>query len=200
MKFMKHVPNLLSALRIPLSIALLFLTGRPWVFLAVYLVNGATDVFDGRIARRFHAESALGSKLDAVGDSMLFGTAAICMIFLADLTMRLPVAMYLAVLGPGVAYKIANVFVTRVRFKQWNMMHTLLNRSVFVALYFYVPVFLLLREVNFGMVLAISALICVACFEETVTLLRLEEYDVNCRGIVGEKVAEKVAAGRGRAA
>jgi len=195
MKFIRHVPNILSVLRIFLSVALLFLTDREFIplFVAVYLLNGMTDVFDGKIARRYHVESALGSKLDAVGDSMLFGSALICMIFLADLTMRLPVISYLAVLAPGVVYKIANVFVTRVRFKQWNMMHTLLNRTVFVALYFYVPVFLLLGEVNFGMVLAISALICVACFEETVTLLRLEEYDVNCKGIVGEKVAEKLA-------
>jgi len=194
MKIMKHVPNMLSGLRIPLSIALLFLTTpqRLPLFVAVYLVNGLTDVLDGRIARRFHVESALGSKLDAVGDSLLFGAAAICMIFLADLTMRLPMVTYLAVLGPGVVYKIANVFVTRVRFKQWNMMHTTLNKTVFVTLYFYVPVFLLLGEVNFGMVLAISALICVACLEETVTLLRLEEYDVNCKGIVGEKVAERL--------
>jgi len=194
MKLMKHVPNLLSALRIPLSVALLFLTGRPWVFLAVYLVNGATDVFDGKLARRFQVESSLGSKLDAVGDSMLFGAAAVCMIFLADLEVEL--FKCLAVLSVGVVYKIANVFVTRVRFKQWNMMHTTLNRSVFVALYFYVPVFLLLGEVNFRMVLAISVLICVACLEETVTLLRLTEYDVNCRGVVGEKVAAKVRRGR----
>ena len=190
MKILKHVPNILSALRIILSIVLLFLTAKPWVFLVVYLINGATDVFDGRIARRFHAESSLGSKLDAVGDSMLFGAAAICMIFLADLDVEL--VRCLAVLGPAVLYKIANVFVTRARFKQWNMMHTTLNKTVFVTLYFYVPVFLLLREVNFAMVLAISVLICVACFEETVTLLRLEEYDVNCKGILGEKVAEKV--------
>ncbi|MDR2687467.1 MAG: CDP-alcohol phosphatidyltransferase family protein [Oscillospiraceae bacterium] len=195
MKLMKHVPNILSALRILLSVSLLFLTApaRIPVFVAVYLFNGLTDVLDGKIARRFHAESALGSKLDAVGDSMLFGAAAVCMIFLADLKLWLPVSGYLAVLAPGVAYKIANVFVTRARFGQWNMMHTILNRAVFVTLYFYVPVFLLLGEVHFGMVLAISALICLACFEETVTLLRLDEYDVNCKGVVGEKVAEKLA-------
>ncbi|MCL1951265.1 MAG: CDP-alcohol phosphatidyltransferase family protein [Oscillospiraceae bacterium] len=198
MKLMKHVPNILSALRILLSVALLFLTTpeRIPAFVAVYLVNGMTDVLDGKIARRFHVESTLGSKLDAIGDSMLFGAALICMIFLAHLKMRQPVPSYLAVLAPGVAYKLANVVVTRVRFKQWNMMHTILNRAVFVTLYFYVPVFLLLGEVHFGMVLAISVLICLACFEETVTLLRLEEYDVNCKGIVGEKVAEKLASMR----
>ena len=191
MKLIKQVPNMLSALRIVLSVVLLFLTGKPWVFLVVYLVNGATDVFDGKIARRFDAVSDLGSKLDAVGDSLLFGSAAICMVFLADLEVEL--FRCLLVLSFGVVYKIANVFVTRRRFGEWNMMHTTLNKTVFVTLYFYVPIFLLLGEVSFPMVAAISALICLACFEETVTLMRLEEYDVNCKGVVGEKVAEKVA-------
>jgi len=190
MKIIKHVPNTLSGLRIILSVVLLFLTGRPWIFLAVYLVNGATDVLDGEIARHFKVESSLGSKLDAVGDSMLFGSALICMVFLADL--KIDVLKCLTVLSFGVVYKIANVFVTRVRFKQWNMMHTILNKTVFVTLYFYVPIFLLLGEVNFRMVLAISVLICLACAEETVTLMRLEEYDVNCKGVVGEKVAKKL--------
>jgi len=190
MKIMKHVPNTLSGLRIILSMILLFLTGRPWVFLVVYLLNGATDVFDGRIARRFHVESDLGSKLDAVGDSMLFASALICMAFLADLEIEL--FKCLAVLSFGVVYKVANVFVTRVRFKQWNMMHTLMNKTVFVTLYFYVPIFLLLGEINFRMVFAITVLICLACFEETVTLLHMDEYDVNCKGVVGARVAEKL--------
>jgi len=189
-KIIKHVPNALSGLRIILSIVLLFLVGRPWIFLVVYLINGATDVFDGQIARHFKVESSLGSKLDAVGDSMLFGSALICMVFLADL--KVDLLKCLAVLSFGVVYKIANVFVTRVRFKQWNMMHTLMNKTVFVTLYFYVPIFLILGEVNFQMVLAITVLICLACAEETVTLLRLEEYDVNCKGIVGERLAEKL--------
>ena len=190
MKILKHVPNILSALRIILSIVLLFLTAKPWVFLVVYLINGATDVFDGKIARRFDAVSDLGSKLDAVGDSLLFGSAAVCMIFLADL--RVEIAKCMIVLSFGIAYKLANVVVTRVRFGQWNMMHTTLNKTVFVSLFFVVPVFLLLGEINFLLVAAISVIMCVACLEETVTLMKLEEYDVNCKGILGEKVAEKV--------
>ena len=194
MKLIKQVPNMLSALRIILSVALLFLTGKPWVFLVVYLINGATDVFDGRIARRFDAVSDLGSKLDAVGDSLLFGSAAICMVFLADL--KVEAAKCLFVLSFGVVYKLANVAVTRVRFGQWNMMHTTLNKTVFVSLFFCVPIFLLLGEINFRMVIAISVIMCAACFEETVTLMKLEEYDVNCKGVLGEKVAEKVAGRR----
>ena len=190
MKILKQVPNMLSVLRIILSVVLLFLTGKPWVFLIVYLINGATDVFDGKIARRFDAVSSLGSKLDAVGDSLLFGSAAICMFFLADLKVE-PLKCAI-VLSFGVVYKLANVAVTRVRFGQWNMMHTTLNKTVFVSLFFCVPIFLLLGEIDFRIVAAVSVIMCVACLEETITLMKLEEYDVNCKGILGEKVAEKV--------
>ena len=191
----KHVPNILSIMRIFLSIALLFLTAKPlqWLFVAVYLLNGATDVFDGKIARRFNAVSSLGSKLDAVGDTMLFVCAAVAVLFLADLNVvKSELLKSVFVLSFGVVYKVANVFVTRARFGQWNMMHTLMNKSVFVALYFYVPIFLLLSEINFPMIAAISVLICVACLEETITLMKLEEYDVDCKGILGEKLAAKL--------
>ena len=191
----KHIPNLLSVMRIFLSIALLFLTTENlrWLFVVIYLLNGATDVFDGKIARRFDAVSSLGSKLDAVGDTMLFVCAAVGMLFLAKLdVVKAELLKSVFVLSFGVIYKVANVFVTRVRFKQWNMMHTLMNKAVFVTLYFYVPIFLLLNEINFPMVAAISVLICLACLEETVTLMKLDEYDVDCKGIFGEKLAAKL--------
>lgn len=189
MKLVKHIPNALSALRIALAVSLLFLAQRPWLFTAVYLVCGLTDVFDGKIARRYHVESSLGSKLDAVGDSLLFGTAAISVLYLAKLDVQ--VFRCLAVLSVAVAYKLANVAVTRFRFGEWNMMHTLLNKVTFVTLFFCVPVFLLIEEINFWMVLGISAVMCLACLEETVTLVKLEDYDVNCKGILGEKLAAR---------
>ncbi len=191
MKIVKHVPNTLSALRIVLSVALLYLVKWPWVFTAVYLVNGLTDVLDGKIARRFHVESKIGSVLDAIGDSLLFACAAISLFFLAEPKLRFNYALCLSVLGVAVAYKVANVFVTYARFKQFNMMHTLMNKSVFVSFFFFVPVFLILQEINFWMILAISILICLACLEETVTLFKLKEYNVNCKGVLAEKLLHR---------
>ena len=193
MKLVKHIPNALSIARIFLSLSLLLLTGRPWVFAAVYLLIGATDFFDGRIARRYNAESKLGSKLDAVGDSMLFGCAVISLLFLADL--RVDAQKCLLTLSFAIIYKLANVVLTHHRFGQWNMMHTLMNKAVFATLYFYVPVFLLRGEINYHMILAITVLICLACFEETITLCKLEEYDVDCHGILGERVLRLMARG-----
>jgi len=83
--------------------------------------------------------------------------------------------------------------VTRARFGEWNMMHTTFNRYVFVGVYFLVPVFFVLREINFWLILGFSAAICLACFEETVTLFKLETYDVGNKGVIGEKLQEKAA-------
>ena len=189
MKLMKHIPNTLSALRIALAVGLLFLAHRPWLFTAVYLVCGLTDVFDGKIARRYHVESNLGSKLDAVGDSLLFGTAAISVFYLAGLEIEL--LRCVLVLSVAVAYKLANVAVTRFLFGEWNMMHTLMNKATFVTLFFCVPVFLLIEEINFWVVVGISAIICLACLEETVTLVKLKDYNVDCKGILAEKITAR---------
>lgn len=190
-RLVKYIPNALSVLRILLSVYLLFIARQPLLFTVIYLIIGATDVFDGKIARRFHVTSELGSKLDAVGDSMLFGAGLVCMLFLADLRKDSWLKCLISLL-PAIAYKLANVAVTHARFGEWNMMHTHLNRSVFVGVYFLVPVFLLMGELNFGIVLGFSIAICLACFEETVTLARMETYDVNHRGIVGEKIEAKL--------
>jgi len=84
-KLVKYIPNALSILRIVLSACLLLLAKpeQRWLFVAVYLIIGLTDVYDGKIARRYNVVSALGSKLDAWGDSMLFGAGFVCLFFLA---------------------------------------------------------------------------------------------------------------------
>jgi len=197
MKLMKHVPNALSILRVFLTIGLLFLAywDYRWAFIVVYLIAGATDVFDGRIARQFKVESSLGSKLDAIGDSMLFGAAALSVLVLARLQVEpYNAAWALITLAPAVIYKLANVAVTKVRFGEWNMMHTLFNRTVFVSLFFCVPVFMYQRAINYWVILGISVAICLACFEETVTLLKMQEYSVNHNGLLGQKLLGKRAA------
>ncbi|MDR1512577.1 MAG: CDP-alcohol phosphatidyltransferase family protein, partial [Propionibacteriaceae bacterium] len=61
------MPNALVIIRILLAPVLPFLTDHRWVFLAVYLFCYLTDVLDGWIARRFHAATVLGSRLDSAG-------------------------------------------------------------------------------------------------------------------------------------
>ena len=60
------IPNLLSVIRIALIpvFAVMYLNGNQLLAIAILAVSGLTDLFDGKIARRFNQVSALGKILD----------------------------------------------------------------------------------------------------------------------------------------
>lgn len=190
----KHVPNILSGTRCVLPFALLLLAKDPWAFTAVYIICGLTDFFDGKIARRYHVESNLGAKLEAIGDSVLFGGAFLSIIFFAEIDFggRMDLLRKAIPLGVAILYKLTNVALTHRRFDQWNMMHTRLNKTVFASLFFVAPVVIFMRELNLWLVVAITAAMVVACLEETITLYKIEEYDVDYRGVWTDAIAKKI--------
>ena len=70
---LKHLPNTLSVVRIPASLALLILfspqsDSRIWVSIIISLFIMLTDIIDGRIARQVGVTSKLGYLLDGLGD------------------------------------------------------------------------------------------------------------------------------------
>jgi len=190
----KHVPNTLSGLRCILSISLLFLGKEPIIFTIVYVIAGITDFLDGKIARKYNVESALGAKLEAIGDSLLFGGAFFCILFFADIKFGTGWQLLVKIVPLVIAilYKLANVAVTHKRFDQWNMMHTKLNKSVFGSLFFVAPVIMFMGEFNFWIVFVVSAAMFLACLEETITLFKIDEYDVDYPGIWTETITKKI--------
>lgn len=76
MKIKKHIPNILSSLRL-LSPAILI----PSIISGNYLIVGiflscffTTDALDGFLARKWHVESDLGAKIDAVADKLMLAS------------------------------------------------------------------------------------------------------------------------------
>lgn len=69
---MKHLPNILTALRIVSAPFLwIFAAQRHYASAAlVFFLSSWTDFFDGQIARRCHAVSKLGTLLDPVADKL----------------------------------------------------------------------------------------------------------------------------------
>jgi cardiolipin synthase len=69
----KFLPSALSALRIVATplVVLAILAGNRWHALCLLAVAGATDFFDGFLARRYGWQSRLGAWLDAVADKAL---------------------------------------------------------------------------------------------------------------------------------
>lgn len=78
------IPNLLSVIRIILIpiFAYLFLKGNQIAALVILAVSGLTDLFDGKIARRFNQVSALGKILDPVADKLTQITIAVILFVL----------------------------------------------------------------------------------------------------------------------
>lgn len=70
---LRHLPNLISCLRIALVAPLIvtILSGRYEFALVVAGVAGVSDGVDGWLARRFHWQSRLGSILDPIADKLM---------------------------------------------------------------------------------------------------------------------------------
>ena len=77
---MKHIPNILSFIRIGLVgvFVWLFLSGRYAGALVVYAAAFLTDVLDGYLARRFNWITPLGKLLDPFADKLMVIAALVC--------------------------------------------------------------------------------------------------------------------------
>nr|MCR5782281.1 CDP-alcohol phosphatidyltransferase family protein [Clostridia bacterium] len=75
----KTVPNLLSFIRILLIpvFAVLFYNDHIVWAVVVLAVSGLSDMFDGKIARRFNQVSNLGKILDPIADKLTVATIAV---------------------------------------------------------------------------------------------------------------------------
>lgn len=75
----KTIPNFLSYIRLLLipAIAVLFVKGYLGWSIGLIALSGLTDLFDGKIARKFNQVSDLGKILDPVADKLTIITVAI---------------------------------------------------------------------------------------------------------------------------
>lgn len=76
------IPNLLSVIRIILTpvFAVLFLNDQKLLAIIILAFAALTDMFDGKIARRFNQVSALGKILDPVADKLSQITIAVILL------------------------------------------------------------------------------------------------------------------------
>ena len=74
---MKHIPNILSALRLLGAASLVLCDPAGAAFWVIYVLCGVSDIVDGYLARRLHAESKAGAVLDSVADICFVACCAI---------------------------------------------------------------------------------------------------------------------------
>ena len=177
----KRLPDLISCLRIALSIALLFLTDKPILFATVYFLCGISDVLDGYLARRLSAETTFGSKLESAGDFVFY---LVCLRVLLTFADRGEGGIILACITIIVAMRAINLVITKMRFNQWCIMHTIGNKLTGFALFLMLPVWVLANGIIFWSSIAVGVMAGLSALEEAVILLKSETYDTNRRSIV----------------
>ncbi len=78
---MRHIPNILTCLRILMVIAfiILFVHAKYLICLILYLAAFFTDILDGYLARRFNWVSDFGKLVDPFADKFMLISALICL-------------------------------------------------------------------------------------------------------------------------
>ena len=131
---MKRLPNVISVLRIAGSISLLFCDVKGWPFWSLYVLCGLSDILDGWLARRLHAESKTGAILDSVSDIVFVACCAI------RLFPVLEIPVWLCIWAGIIAIiKIVNQISALVVFKRFCFPHTLANKLTGLLLFLTVP-------------------------------------------------------------
>ena len=136
--------NIITGLRILVSLALLFFPAFSAPFYILYLIAGVSDMVDGAVARRTNTATESGARLD---------TAADCAFVAACLVKLLPVIempVWLCVWTGAIALiKGINIVSGFVKQKRFVAVHTIANR-VTGALLFVLPLALPLVELRYA--------------------------------------------------
>ena len=143
--------NIITGIRMVLSVALLFCPVFSPAFFALYITAGITDVLDGAVARKTGTVSKFGSRLDTIADIVF---TAVCLIKLLPV---LDVPVWLRIWIAVIAFiKAANIAAGFIRQKGFVSVHSVMNK-VTGALLFLFPLTLSFTDLRCS-----AAVVCAA--------------------------------------
>ena len=151
--------NIITGIRIVISVVLLFCPVLSPAFLVLYITAGITDVIDGAVARKTGTVSEFGSKLDTAADIVFI---AVCLIKLLPV-MHIPVWLYIWI--AVIAFiKAANIAAGYIRQKEFIAVHSILIK-VTGGLLFVFPLSLAFVDLRYGAAVACAAATIAAVYE-----------------------------------
>ena len=109
-------PNQLTILRMicaPVFVALT-LDGHLHAAVAVFVLGGVTDAFDGLIARYYKQRTVLGAILDPLADKMLLGSAFVALSFADAVPVHIPKWLTVMVLSRDAIIVVAALAIAFV--------------------------------------------------------------------------------------
>ncbi|MGB8454425.1 MAG: CDP-alcohol phosphatidyltransferase family protein [Anaerocolumna sp.] len=173
---MKHTANIISIIRIMLSLILFFVFNHTWLFIVLYMICGVSDVLDGYIARKTKTQSELGSRLDSIADLILYTLITVSVI----LWMGNGMYRFLPILISIIIIRLANIAIAAYKFHSFAMLHTWGNK-ITGFLTFIVPLFLIFKQYTVLWIICFVAVL--SAIEETVIHISSTKPDLNRHSI-----------------
>ena len=115
--------NIITGIRIVISVVLLFCPALSPIFYVLYLIAGLSDMIDGTVARKTGTVSDFGSKLDTVADIVFVTVCLIKVLPVLDIPGWLYI--WIAVIA---FIKVANIAVGYILHKEVVSVHSMLNK------------------------------------------------------------------------
>ncbi len=158
------VPNVLSFYRLAMAPVIigLALGEERTLFIVLLCVSFATDVLDGFIARTWHLCTALGARLDTIGDELTF-LAALVGVFQFEYTALQP---HIAMLYVFFGFLAVAALIPLIKFKKMPSFHlysfkaTALLQGIFIVTLFVFGfnVYLYYFAMGFGILACLEAI------------------------------------------
>ncbi|MBR0534275.1 MAG: CDP-alcohol phosphatidyltransferase family protein [Bacteroidales bacterium] len=131
---MKHIPNIITAFRFLGATSLLFCNPAGVAFWVIYGLCGISDMLDGYLARKLHAESRTGAVLDSLADICFVACCALRLISVV----QIPLWLWIWA-GVIVAIKIVNQVSALIVLRRFCFPHTKANKLTGLLLFLSVP-------------------------------------------------------------
>ena len=122
--------NIITGIRILLSVALLFFPVFSSVFYILYTAAGLSDMIDGTVARKTGTVSKSGSKLDTSADLVL---VIVCLIKLIPV-LHIPTWLFIWI-SIVALIKMINIISGYVMYKEFVPVHTVMNKVTGILLF-----------------------------------------------------------------
>lgn len=168
--------NIITFLRIPLAMAMLFAAPFSAVFWGAYLSCGFTDIVDGFIARMLHQESSFGAKMDSIADFVF----AVCAAIFVTVNIEIPIWLWLCILGIALL-RFLGYGLGFYKYHTFAPLHTYANKLTGVSI-FMTPILYFLCGLTFtGIILCIVAFF--SSLEELVITIKSKELKRDCKSI-----------------
>ena len=177
----KQIPNFITALRIVGTIVLLFIEPFTIGFYGLYTFCGFTDILDGYIARKYHAISALGSRLDSIADILYY---AVMIIKILPVLLKVLPGYVWCMFWTVVGLRILSYIIAAIRYRCLASLHTYMNKASGLAA-FLVPYFIE-HDIAVGYCTLLGVIVGAATLEELLIHIVHKDYRANRKTIFAQ--------------